>query len=252
MLSRVHGGALDIMTKPVILVPDDKGIHNASDYAARLDKAKTYRDLSTVWLSPTRGPISYRTVQAFMGLMRPMNQKVVGPIFLKGMEVGQAYNEGIKMVLENPDLAKYKFLLTVEDDNCPPPDGLLKLYEAIDGYDVIGGLYWTKGPDGQPMCYGDPDVTPMNFVPQKPVENGLTPCNGLGMGFNLWRLDMFRDKRFEYGKWFQTLQEWTPQGGKAYTQDLYFFEKAKSFGYKFACDSRVKVGHWDAENEVMW
>jgi hypothetical protein len=24
------------------------------------------------------------------------------------------------------------------------------------------------------------------------------------------------------------------------------------FGYKMACDARVKVGHYDAGNQVMW
>lgn len=240
------------MAEPTILVPDLAGIHNASDYVAKLEKEKSYRDLSTIILAPAIGPIATRVVQAWQGLMRPMNQKVIGPIFLENMEVGEAYNQGLKMILENPELAKYKFILTIESDNAPPPDGLLKLYEAIDGYDVIGGLYWTKGEGGQPMCYGDPKAVPMNFTPQIPVPDQLTECNGLGMGFNLWRLEMFKDKRFEYGKWFKTQQEFTPQGAKAYTQDLYFFEKAKAMGYKFACDSRIKVGHWDEASKTMW
>ncbi len=241
------------MANPQILVPDLQGIHNASDYVAKLEKEKVYRDLSTIILVPAIGPIATRIVQSWQGLMRPMNQKVIGPIFLENMEVGEAYNAGIKMILENPDLAKYKFILTLESDNAPPPDGLLKLYEAIDGYDVIGGLYWTKGESGQPMCYGSPDVVPLSFNPQIPKPDSLTECNGLGMGFNLWRIEMFKDKRFDYGNWFKTAQEWdAAKGAKAYTQDLYFFEKAKGFGYKFACDSRIKVGHWDEANKVMW
>jgi hypothetical protein len=36
------------------------------------------------------------------------------------------------------------------------------------------------------------------------------------------------------------------------TQDLYFFQKAREFGYKFACDSRVRVGHYDAASQLMW
>lgn len=240
------------MAKPRILVPDNSGIHNASDYAKRLSKSKTAQDLSTIIIIPSRGKIDTRVIQSHNSLMRPMNQKVIGPIYMKGMEVGVAYNEAIKMILENPELAKYKFILTIEDDNCPPPDGLLKLYEAIEDYDVIGGLYWTKGEEGQPMCYGNPKVTPLNFIPQIPLPDSLTPCNGLGMGFNLWRLEMFKDKRFEYGEWFKTLQEVGPQGAKGYTQDLYFFEKAGGLGYKFACDSRIKVGHYDADNDVMW
>jgi len=241
------------MTKPTILVPNDVGIHNASDYTSRLDKAKSYRDLSTIIVCPTRGMIPARMVQSWQGLIRPMNQKVIGPIFMEGMEVGEAYNSVIKMILENEELSKFKFMLTLEEDNAPPADGLIKLYESIDDYDAIGGLYWTKGDDGQPMCYGDPKVMPLNFIPQTPQPDSIVPCNGLGMGFTLFRVEMFKDKRFEYGHWFKTKQEVVPgQGAQVYTQDLWFFQNAHKLGYKVACDSRVKVGHYDAVNQIMW
>jgi hypothetical protein len=241
------------MGKPQILVPDSAGIHNASKYAERLEKHKSYRDLSTVIICPTRGLISARIVQNWQGLMRPMNQKVVGPIFIEGLEVGEAYNQAIKMVLENKELAEFKYILTLEEDNAPPPDGMLKLYEAIDEYDAIGGLYWTKGEAGQPMCYGDPSAMPLNFIPQVPKPDQLTACNGLGMGFTLFRMEMLKDKRFDYGNWFKTKQEVIPTGGAvSITQDLWFFQKAHELGYKFACDSRVRVGHYDAANQIMW
>lgn len=241
------------MTKPQILVPDDAGIHNASDYVARLEKSKSYRDLSTIIVCPTRGVISARIVQNWQGLIRPMNQQVIGPLFMEGMEVGEAYNSVIKMILENPQLNTFKYLLTLEEDNAPPADGLIKLYESIDEYDAVGGLYWTKGEAGQPMCYGNPDTMPLNFIPQVPQPDTVTPCNGLGMGFTLFRMEMLKDKRFEYGEWFKTKQEIIPGGGtQVMTQDLWFFQKAREMGYKFACDASVKVGHYDAANQIMW
>lgn len=241
------------MSRPTILVPDNAGIHNASDYATRLEKEKTYRDLSTIIVCPTRGVITARIVQSWQGLIRPMNQKVIGPIFIEGMEVGEAYNQVIKMILENNDLKDFKFVLTLEEDNAPPPDGLIKLYESIDEFDAVGGLYWTKGENGQPMCYGDPSVIPLNFIPQIPQPETITPCNGLGMGFTLFRLEMLKDKRFDYGEWFKTKQEMVAgAGAQVFTQDLWFFKKARELGYKFACDSRVRVGHYDAEAQLMW
>ena len=239
--------------KPQILVPADVGIHNASDYVSRLEKSKSYRDLSTVIVCPTRGVIPARIVQNWQGMIRPMNQKVVGPIFIEGMEVGEAYNAAINMILENPDLSKFKFMLTLEEDNAPPADGLLKLFESIDNFDAVGGLYWTKGENGQPMCYGNPAQMPLNFIPQMPPPESITPCNGLGMGFTLFRIEMLKDKRFDKGNWFKTKQEVVPgQGTQVFTQDLWFFKKARELGYKFACDSRVKVGHYDHENQMMW
>ncbi len=241
------------MPQPQILIPDNAGIHNASDYASRLEREKAYRELSTIIVCPTRGMIPARIVQSWQGMIRPMNQKVIGPIFMENMEVGEAYNQIIKMILENPELSTFKFLLTIEEDNAPPPDGLLKLYESIDEYDVVGGLYWTKGEGGQPMCYGDPKAMPLNFYPQIPQPGIITPCNGLGMGFTLFRLEMLKDKRLSYGEWFKTKQEVASGGGvQLMTQDLWFFQKAGELGYKFACDARVKVGHYDAVNQVMW
>lgn len=241
--------------KPAVVFENiNLGLHNADLQATveRLNKGRMYQDLSTIIICPTRGMIPDRVVQSWMSLIRPMNQKVIGPLFIRGYEVGEAYNMGINMVLSNPELSNWKYILTVEEDNIPPPDGLLKLYENMDKFDVIGGLYWTKGEGGQPMIYGDPTVQPVGFAPQVPKPDTLQPANGLGMGFNLWKIDMFKDEKLRK-PWFQTLNEYVPgQGIRSYTQDLYFFENAGKLGYKFACDTRVKVGHYDAVMDVVW
>jgi len=240
--------------KPEIILPYLPGTQNEDleKANARLTAGKTYQDLSTVIVVPTRGGRSLcpRFVSAIQGLMRPMNQQVMGPIFMSGMEVGHAFNAAIEMIQGNPVLSKFKYLLTVEDDNLPPPDGLLRLYESIGEYDVVGGLYWTKGEGGQPMCYGNPKVQPLNFVPQAINPEIVQHCNGLGMGFNLWRMDIF--KRMEK-PWFETKQSWDPASGmKCYTQDLWFYEKLAKTGGKVACDNRVRVGHLDIEQDHVW
>jgi len=242
------------MIKPEIIVPYNVGSANADlkKAAARLTASKSYKNLSTVIITPTRGGRSLcpHHVSAMMGLMRPMNQQCVGPIYMSGMEVGHAFNSAIEMIKDNPVLSKFKYVLTVEDDNIPPPDGLLKLYESIEDYDVVGGLYWTKGEDGQPMIYGDPKVNPLNFIPQIPVPDTVQRCNGLGMGFNLFRLSVF-DKVEK--PWFETKQSWNPnEGGKAYTQDLWFYERLIKAGGKVASDNRVRVGHLDVETGHVW
>ena len=235
----------------MIITPNLEGYHNANtDTNARLEKSKTYRDLSTVIICPTRGTLQCEVVQSWMGLIKPMNQKVVGPIFAKGMEVGEAYNETIKGILADPNLSSWKYILTIEEDNLPPPDGLMKLYESMDDYDVVGGLYWTKGEEGQPMIYGDPTAIPFNFIPQMPKENTVQRANGLGMGFILFKIDIFNKMPYP---WFKTLNEYDPMtGSKVYTQDLYFYENAGKAGFKFACDTRVRVGHMDVATGFIW
>jgi hypothetical protein len=184
-----------------------------------------------------------------MALMLPMNQRVIR-MFVEGMEVGDAYNHAVTTILSHPELSKWKYMVSLEEDNLPPPDGLLRLYEAIhrSRYAAVGALYWTKGEGGQPMIYGDPDGV-VNFIPQVPRPDTVQECRGLGMGFTIFKLDTFR--KIE-PPWFKTEQSWDPAtGGRQYTQDLYFFEKAARAGLRVACDTRIRVGHLD-ESGVVW
>jgi hypothetical protein len=184
------------------------------------------------------------------GLLRPMNQQCFGPVFVEGMEVGAAFNSVIEMVLANPVLSKFSYLVTIEDDNICPPDMLLRLYESIDKYDSVSGLYFTKGPEGQPQIYGNPEESPLNFVPQKVKENTVQRCNGTGMGCSIFRLNLFKKMS---PPWFITQQSWDPQSGsKCMTQDLHFFEKLIRAGGKVAVDTRIKVGHFDEVEGVVW
>ena len=114
-------------------------------------------------------------------------------------------------------------------------------------FSAISGLYWTKGmPDektggGQPQLWGDPRAADQpNFRPQKPVAGQLIEVNGTGQGFTLFRLEMFKDERLRK-PWFQTKCDVNGVG----TQDLQFFADAKLYGYRFAVDCDVLVGHYD-------
>lgn len=239
--------------EPKILTAGEVGVHNTEleKSLARLERGAIYKNANTICLVPTRGQIPARVVQSWMGLMAPMNHAFIR-IFAIGMEVGAAYSSVIEQIITTPDLEKFPYLLTLEEDNIPPPDGLLKLIESIQHYDAVGGLYWTKGEAGQPMCYGDPTEIPLSFMPKIPQPDTVQPCNGLGMGFTLFKIAMFRDSRFPR-PFFKTVQEFDPtKGCRVMTQDLYFFEQAKKLGYRFACDSRVRVGHYSFDQDIVW
>jgi hypothetical protein len=233
-----------------VLGDEQAGALNSADGTTRIIQGNTYKDLSTIIAIPTRGMIHCKVVGSWWNLMTPMNQKST-KVFAVGMEVGDAYNNMIEQALANPELSKWKYILTMEEDNLPPPDGLLKLYENIEKFDVVGGLYWTKGENGQPMIYGDPKDPEMNFRPQPPTED-VQECNGLGMGFTLFKMDIFKDERVPR-PWFKTVQDYSPEKGiQLGTQDLYFFGNIRKMGYRVACDTRVKVGHLDPQSEVVW
>jgi hypothetical protein len=240
------------MSKPQIIIPNTEGFHNQRDPEEK-KKSLAYKDLSTICIVPchSRG-IHPKVVQSWMGLMSPMNQKFLR-IFVTDMEVGAAYTETINNILQNPVLSEFKYILTLEHDNLPPPDGILKLYENMDKYDVIGGIYYTKGPGGMPMTYGRVDVHPVNFIPFEPTPNSIQPCRGLGMGFTLFKMEIFKNPALPR-PFFETVQSYKEGiGAQAYTQDLKFFENAGKLGYKMACDSRVKVGHMDMDGDnFIW
>ena len=239
--------------KPAILLPD-YGVLNRDlrRQQERLQRGKAYRDLSTICVTPTPGNmLPVRMVAALRNLIIPMNQRFIW-LPITGMEVGAAYEAAIEMILANPELSKWQYLLTFEHDNIPPPDGLLKLYESIDDYDVVGGLYWTKGEGGQPMIYGDPSEMPKSFRPQVPLSDTVQQANGLGMGFNLFRLSLFKDGKI--GRpWFKSQQEYIEgKGWQGFSQDLFFYNQAGALGYRFACDTRVKVGHLAIQEDFVW
>jgi hypothetical protein len=67
------------------------------------------------------------------------------------------------------------------------------------------------------------------------------------MGFNLFRLSMFKDPKLRK-PWFKTLQ-----GSEGFaTQDLYFWGDARKHGYRCAIDCSVKVGHLDSQTGIVW
>lgn len=239
--------------KPAIISSYDGGAHNAGGEQTikRLDQEAAWKDLSCVLIIPALESISTRVVASWLSMFSPPNGKMAR-LFAQGMEVGEAYSRTIEMVLENKDLAKFKYVVTLEHDNSPPPDGLVRLLVAMDAnpkYAAIGGLYFTKGHNGVAQIWGDPNDHPINFRPQPPDPNGgLRECNGTGMGFTAFRMSLFKDKKLRR-PWFKTVASASEGVG---TQDLYAWSDFRAKGYRCAIDCSIKVGHWDQGSEIMW
>jgi hypothetical protein len=233
---------------PQILSSYDGGSHNAdlTQTVSRLKKDRSYKDLSCIQIVPAFGAIPTKAVASWLNMYSAPNAKFVR-LFAMGMEVGQAFSACIESILANPDLSKFKYILTLEHDNLPPPDGIVKLLaqmEAHPEYSCIGGLYFTQGPGGCAQIWGDPKDPVLNFRPQLPDPNGgLVECCGTGMGFNMWRLDMFKDPNLRK-PWFKTNTE-----NGVGTQDLYFWSDARKNGYRCAIDCSIHVGHYDLDGK---
>ena len=225
------------------------GKHNESIEASfhKIMEGASWKNQRVVLIIPAAYDIPTKVALSHWGLIFPPNQPNY-KILALGQEVGEAYNNAIEQVLSHPELSTWEYILTLEHDNTPPPDGLASLIKQMDAHpelSCIGGLYWTKGEGGVPQIWGDPKDPILNFRPQPPVPGQLVECCGTGMGFNLWRISMFKNLP---KPWFVTKYD---KDGMS-TQDLAFWQEARKHGYRCAIDCSVLVGHYDKETGINW
>lgn len=242
---------------PQIIATHDPGYHNSDlkKTSVRLLEGGSWKKQRVIVLLPAPATMSTKVALSHWGLAFPPNQ-AVHRMLATGMEVGHAYSAAIENILASP-LNDWEYLLTIEADNVPPPDGVVKLIKQMEmhpEYACIGGLYFCKGPEGCAHIWGDPSDPVLNFRPQVPKPGELVECCGTSMGFNLWRLSLFKDQRLQK-PWFRTLDG--SDGKGIGTQDLAFWGDARKYGYRCAVDCSVLVGHHDLEGkfgpaDFMW
>jgi hypothetical protein len=226
------------------------GFHN-SDLAKssmRVLEGGTWKKQRIITLIPAGPTIAAKVYLSHMGLYYPPNQGV-HRMLCQGLEVGDAYSRAITEILAHPDLSQWEYLLTIEHDNMPPQDGVIKLIKQMEAHPefaCIGGLYWCKGPEGCAHIWGDITDPVVNYRPQVPRAGELVECYGTSMGFNLWRMSMFRDDRLKR-PWFKTLDG--SDGKGIGTQDLTAWNDFRKHGYRCAVDCSVLVGHHDLEGK---
>lgn len=240
-MDKVHGAVQGLGFERIQLIP-----------------GSTYKDNSTVVVIPTRGMIHHRVVSAWQNLMAPMNQKRA-IMFAVGHEVGRAYDTMISNILAHPELSKWKYILTLEDDNLPPPDAHIRLLESIEEFrfDAVSGIYFTKGPLNLPMFYGNSEeyqrTGVLDFKPQdvrEHLKNGhVARCNGIAMGCALWRMDIFRRLP---PPWFVTVADVVNGAPYAATQDLHMCGSMARAGMTVGVDFRVKVAHMDVASGELF
>jgi hypothetical protein len=233
------------------IISYDFGRHNADmeKSTARILQGGSWKKQRIIVLLPAATTMATKVALSHWNMIFPPNQAVHRMLCL-GMEVGDAYSQAIEQILAHPELSQWEYILSIEHDNVPPPDGVLTLIETLEKhpeYACVGGLYWTKGEGGVPQIWGDPKDPVLNFRPQPPRAGEVVECCGTGMGFSLWRLATFKDARLRK-PWFKTIASKEGVG----TQDLAFWGDARKYGYRCAIDCKVLVGHFDAQNDICW
>lgn len=237
--------------KTQLTIQDLGGRHSANlaDTRSRLLKGASWKKQRIILLLPAGDMIPAKVALSHWNLIFPPNQAVI-KMLIQGMEVGDAYSSAIEQILQHPELSTWEYILTIEHDNMPPNDGVIKLIEQMEAHpelSCIGGLYFTKGEGGVAQIWGDVNDSIINFRPQVPVVDQLVECVGTGMGFNLWRMKMFKDSNLPKPL-FKTAVSKEGVG----TQDLQFWTNARKFGYRCAIDCSIKVGHYDVSSDIIW
>lgn len=212
----------------------------------------SYRDTSMVILVPSRDEwLHKRFIEHLNSIQWPMNGKRA-LYHITGDEVGKAYTDQIQAILQHPELSKWKYVLTIEDDVLVPPDCVIRLCESIEAgpFDCSAAMYFTKSSDmPMPMAYGSPEeyarTGVLDFRPRDVTEalksGGIMPVNGVAMGCTLYRMQLFKDLP---APWFVT--------NTSNTQDLYFCANARRAGKTFCVDCRVRCGHADWSTGVVF
>lgn len=236
------------MTRPNIIVQDFAGFHNGEfeQGRSRVLEGGSWKRQRIVVVIPSGESLPAKVALAIWNLGFPPNNPVMRVLAI-GTEVGEAYSAAVEGILNEPSLADWEYMLTIEHDNLGRPDSVLKLLARMEAHPeihAISGLYFQKGEGGYPQIWGDPRDPLPNFRPQPPVNGELVECCAIGMGFTLWRLSMFKDGRLRR-PWFQTQQQ------PMMSQDLFFWDDAREKGYRCAVDCGVKVGHMDI-NGFVW
>lgn len=236
------------MKAQIVSTQDFCGEHNKdlTKSAVRLSQGGSWKRQRVIVLLPSADTVPAKCALSWWNLSFPPNNGNLKWLCL-GMEVGDAYSTAIEQILANSELRDWEYILTLEHDNAPPQEGLLKLLghmEEHPEFSAISGLYWTKGIEhAVAQIWGDISDT-LNFRPQIPrTDGGLQECWGLGMGFCLFRLSMFKDQRLRK-PWFVT----QTTGGIS-TQDLYGWNDFRKYGYRCCVATDVKVGHYDLRGD---
>lgn len=240
----------------------DYGRHNADlvTTTTRLINEGNWKKQRVVVVIPAGPTIPAKVYLSHMALIFPPNQAVVriegtpSVWMTQDTEVGAGFSSAFEGILAHPELSTWEYILTIEHDNIPPPDGVVKLIKRMEEHPefaCIGGLYFLKGETGCAQIWGDVSDPVLNFRPQIPDPNGgLVECVGTGMGFNLWRISALVELRKKVpAPWFVTK---CGIGGTG-TQDLSFWgDIGRKNGLRCAIDCGVKVGHYDHTTGISW
>lgn len=107
--------------------------------------------------TPTTGPIRMEWAAARYGQAIPANWSKVDMIQYMTAYIPMRFSiqDAQNLIVQEAVTHGYQWLLLIEDDTCPPPDGFIRFNEYMrsEKYPMVSGLYYTKSDPAEPMIY---------------------------------------------------------------------------------------------------
>jgi hypothetical protein len=107
--------------------------------------------------TPTTGIIRMEWAAARYGMAIPSNfSKIDMQQYMSSyMPIRYTIADAQNMIINEAVTKNYEWLVLIEDDTIPPPDGMIKFNEYIRSreYPVVSGLYFTRSDPADPMVY---------------------------------------------------------------------------------------------------
>jgi len=166
-----------------------------------------------------------------------------------------------KLVRSFIDL-KADYLLFIDSDTIPPPDGLKQLFSHIDKFDIVSGLYFRKteaskySPVAFPkVVYTTPDGSPA-WKTLARWDGSTIPVEAVGMGFCLIPKRVFMQLPHPYFHWIvDNTEGYVREGEKEYInigEDFYFCNKARQAGFTIGLDTSCLCAHANPSTAITY
>src|SRR3972149_3190756 len=190
---------------------------------------------------PSFGMVSTYFLQGRISQQMPLVSSAIDKIVL-GKPIADARNEIVEFALSQG--ANYIYWL--DDDVIPPPDAFLKMFRHR--VDIMNGVYWSKSNPPMPLIFRNHFEGPYWDW----HVGDLLEVDACGSGLTLVKTDVYRKIK---EPWYSTNYSSFPgvkESPPNNTEDLYFYWKARSAGYKVWVDTSIQAFHFDKMNGIMY
>lgn len=184
------------------------------------------------------GTVRAETMLSTVAAMKVIESHGIGTYL--NMQIGGYAARNRNSAVEAARSNNATHLMFVDNDMVFPASGIQRLIDADK--DIVGGMYNARGVPGQPVVSTvkmiDPATDPnagKTYATEFPAQ--LFKCYGLGTGFMLINMQVFDKLEKPY------FISGESSNGNAFTEDIYFCDKAHKAGIDAWCSPTIKIGH---------